>query len=118
MIPTLKTVLEQDENVTFAYLFGSYANDTHHSQSDVDIAVWLKNDKPQYRIELLHRLCQATQKDVDLVVLNTARNLYLCDDIISNGIVLKEDEERLLYEVRKHHELLDYEALKRSIDAA
>ncbi len=39
----LKKALEKDENVIFAYVFGSYVNGIPTSQSDVDVAVYFKN---------------------------------------------------------------------------
>ncbi len=75
------------DKVKFAYLFGSALTKYFNSNSDIDIAVWLK----QYPIEVkeLIDLKYSLEKlmdfkyDIDLVVLNEA------DLIISNQVVTK-----------------------------
>ena len=68
-------------------------------------------------LELMSKISKITQKDTDLVVLNKAKNLYLLEDIISKGILLKDSEKRIDFELRKHHEYLDYIEFKKRIDA-
>lgn len=42
-IEKIKEILEKDDNVVFALLFGSYASGRQKKGSDIDIAVYLKN---------------------------------------------------------------------------
>ena len=44
LTPILTPVLEKDERVKFAYLFGSAAREEQNSLSDIDIAVYLRED--------------------------------------------------------------------------
>jgi hypothetical protein len=58
---------------------------------------------------------------VDLLVLNQVHNYNLLQEIFDNGILIKDstpEETRVLFELNKHHEILDYRAFQRMIDAA
>jgi len=118
LIDKVKSILQNDANVEFAYIFGSYADNTFTDRSDVDVAVYFKEYDFDKHLELMTKISQATKKDTDLVVLNKAKNLYLLEDIISKGIVLKDSERRIDFELRKHHAYLDYIEFKKRIDAA
>jgi len=117
LINQLKEVLQNNSNISFAYLFGSYADETFTDRSDVDVAVYFKDYDFNKHLELMSKISKITQKDTDLVVLNKAKNLYLLEDIISKGILLKDSEKRIDFELRKHHEYLDYIEFKKRIDA-
>jgi len=117
LINQLKEVLQNYSNISFAYLFGSYADETFTDRSDVDVAVYFKDYDFNKHLELMSKISKITQKDTDLVVLNKAKNLYLLEDIISKGILLKDSEKRIDFELRKHHEYLDYIEFKKRIDA-
>jgi len=114
----LREILAADENVLFAYLFGSYADGTFTERSDIDIAVYLKDHSFDAQIALHHRVEKALHKDVDLVCLNEVRNIYLLENILNSGIVVKDHEERDFFEVIKQHEIIDFKNFKRYIDAA
>lgn len=122
MTSKLKTLLKSNVDVCFAYLFGSYANDTFDARSDIDIAVYFKNGIDLYDagLTLHHSLEKALRKPVDLIVLNTIRNYDLLNDILNDGKVLidREPDTRKIFEVEKEHEIKDYDVFKRMIDAA
>jgi len=84
LLEALSASLLLNDSVIFAYLFGSFAKGKQTSSSDVD-----------------------------LVVLNSVKNIYLLEDILKNGIILKDDEKRVDFELLKEHEILDYKAFKR-----
>ena len=88
-ISQLKNKLSVMDEVVFGYLFGSYA-----------------------------RNVAGINSDVDLVVLNNVKNIYLLENILNDGLVLKDDDKRFDFEVRSHHDVLDYKAFRRYIDAA
>ncbi len=44
--------------------------------------------------------------------------MYLLEAIITKGIVLKDADERALFEVEKNHAIIDFKNFKRYIDAA
>ncbi len=114
----ISKIINEHDNVQFAYLFGSYADGTHNENSDIDIAVYLNDTSLDARLSLQHFLEKACKKDIDLVVLNTIKNIYLLETILCQGIVIKDADSRAMYEVRKNHEIIDFKDFKRYIDAA
>ena len=59
-------------------------------------------------------------KDIDLIILNNAKNFTLLEDIFNESIVLQDakDDKRILFELAKEHEILDYKTFKRMLDVA
>jgi len=76
IVRILKEVLEKEKNVQFALLFGSYARGDYFPFSDVDVAVYLKEYKPndlRYEAKLEQKLMSHLKTDnVDLVIPNEA----------------------------------------------
>jgi predicted nucleotidyltransferase len=118
MKTALSDILDRYYNVQFACLFGSYADGTQNESSDVDIAVYVEDTSLDSRLALHHELQKVLRKDIDLVVLNDVKNIYLLEAILDQGIVLKEHEDRAYYEVMKQHEIIDFKNFRRYIDAA
>ncbi len=114
----IKRILEADNSVLFGYLFGSYAKGEATPRSDVDIAVYLDNTSLDARLSLHHTLQKALKKEVDLVVLNTTRNIYLLESVIYHGVLLKDHEIRTEYEVETQHKIIDFKVFRQIIDAA
>lgn len=121
-IEKLKSLLSQMDNVVFAYLFGSEATGQQHKNSDLDIAVYLTAASLTLdeRLAIHHELVKALHREVDLIVLNDVKSLLLVESILKEGILIKDsgDDTRELFELRRHHDILDFKAFKRSIDAA
>ena len=118
MIDTLKLILADDENVIFAYLFGSHARGDASSRSDVDVAVYLRDLSLERRLRLHHTLQKELKCEVDLLVLNETRNIYLLENVLKKGILLKDAPERPEFEVDTNLAILDFKAFRRYIDAA
>jgi predicted nucleotidyltransferase len=116
----IKNILEELSIVEFAYLFGSYAKGEEKNWSDIDIAVFTNStlNTLDTFLEIHHKLAVAFHEEIDLVILNSAKNLYLLEDIISDGIVLKDSEERFDFEIKREHDILDFKAYRKFIDAA
>lgn len=120
---TLLPVFESYEaQVVFSYLFGSAAREDMSHLSDIDIAVYFSEEKNRDFFDLklsLHAdICRVLgRNDVDMVVLNTAGNLILLDDIIRNGTVLYDREMgvREAYEVRTLHQAIDFKTQRFAI---
>ena len=115
---TVTKLLADYDNVQFAYLFGSYADGTSCGTSDVDLAVYLKDDSLDAQLDLHHFLEKYLHISVDLVCLNTVKNMYLLESILTKGIVVKNHKDLDYYEVRNQHEIIDFKHFKRYIDAA
>ena len=101
--------------VLFAYVFGSAAVEETTPMSDLDIAVFLSEGTREFysdtRLSLYADLCRVLKRnDVDLLVLNTAGNLILLDEIVRKGVLLYDDavEVREVFEVRVIHEAIDF----------
>lgn len=122
ILESITETIQNKDGVQFAYLFGSYARGDKVEGSDVDIAVYFIPSEFDLdrRLSLAHALEKVAHKRIDLVVLNEVKNYDLLKNIIDEGIVIKEsrDDSRVIFELRKYHEILDYKAFRRSIDAA
>lgn len=94
----LENYFIQREDITFSYIFGSYALGTFDSNSDVDIAIFFcseddAKDLNKYltiKVELEFLL----KKEVDVVVLNTATP-FLKTRIINNHIKVYSKESHV-----------------------
>jgi predicted nucleotidyltransferase len=122
-IETVKKTVNSFNEIVFAYLFGSYADDTFSARSDIDIAVYLAKELNTFDTKLMihHQLEIRLQRDIDLIILNDIRNYNLLQEILDNGILIKDSmpqEMRMLYELDKQHEILDFQAFQRMIYAA
>jgi predicted nucleotidyltransferase len=118
MKKVLNEKLKSLDNIEFAYLFGSYAREQEREKSDVDIAVFFKQNTLDVRLELCYELSRLIKKEVDLVVLNDVKNLFLLEAVFKEGKLLKDSPLRVDFELSKEHDILDYKELKRVINAA
>ncbi len=106
LLKTLKEVMEKEEDVLFAYLYGSYAYGVVHSESDIDVAVYLKpSDIKEYlnkEKRILSALIDRLHTDrIDLRILNVSP-LLLQYHVIKEGIpiLIKDEQERIDFETR------------------
>ena len=104
LITVLKEILEKEKEILFAYLYGSYALNTIHPKSDIDVAVYFKpSDIKGYlqkEKELSAALITKLHNDsVDLRILNTLFFL-LKYKVIKEGIpiLIKDEAERVDFE--------------------
>ncbi|MFH1322632.1 MAG: nucleotidyltransferase domain-containing protein [Methanobacteriota archaeon] len=51
-VENINKVLAEESNILFAFLFGSYAKGTQDEKSDIDIAVYLKDESLLERVPL------------------------------------------------------------------
>ncbi len=118
IVEELKNILAEEDNILFAYLFGSYAKGDFHKSSDIDIALYLKEDSFDYYLEIVKKLQSLFDKEIDMVILNRAKNLFLIEDIINNSVVLKDNEKRLEYESYKWMEIVDFKEVDKRLENA
>lgn len=120
---TLRRCLEERrDQVLFAYLFGSMAEGKEGPLSDVDVAVFLKDEFASshfdVKLSLLADFCRALgRNDVDVVVLNHIHNLMLLDGIIRAGVVLLDEDPRLRadFELNALHRAIDFKAQRAAV---
>jgi uncharacterized protein len=75
LLPKAFEYLRSDEDILFAYLFGSLARRKAGPLSDVDIAVYCREplSLPEKKLEILGNLVEILKTDeIDLVLLNRA----------------------------------------------
>lgn len=90
LLPDAIGYLRSDEDILFAYLFGSLARKKRGPLSDVDIAVYCREGVqfPQKKLDLLGNLMNMLKTDeIDLVVLNRAP-LPLRMKVLENKMVI------------------------------
>lgn len=116
LVNLLQPVFAQYGDILSAvYLFGSQATGEATEHSDLDLAVLLKpdaaRDAASHRFTLFAECSRALKRnDIDLVILNTTKNLILQDDIIRTGIVLysNDTDARIDYELKTQHLAIDF----------
>lgn len=73
-ISKLKSYFEKEPKVVMAFLFGSVAKGRQINESDVDLAVWLKDG---YSLKDTNKIWRDAEiligKNIDLIALNQAR---------------------------------------------
>lgn len=97
-------VLQQTQNVQFAYLFGSVVKGKTRLGSDLDIAVYFKSEPQLLEIgSLVSKLEKATDYKIDLISLNDLydNNSKLAYSVISEGILLFRYDNKLLTYYKK-----------------
>ncbi|MGQ4914451.1 MAG: type VII toxin-antitoxin system MntA family adenylyltransferase antitoxin [Candidatus Asgardarchaeia archaeon] len=112
---TLRKLFEKDDNVEFAYVFGSVIKGKTHPLSDIDVAVYLKDDSIRKVVELNAKIVDALGDNVDFVVLNKAP-YSLRYIIISEGVLIFSRNENLRIDFESKAMLLGIDE-KEALDA-
>lgn len=99
-------------NIKFAYIFGSQATGKASKNSDVDIAVYFGKsyeamEEVFIRGDIIEEGKAFFKKDIDVVSLNNA-SLLMKYEIIHDGIVIKDDDERTNFESLALREYFDF----------
>ena len=112
--PRLQSVFDGTP-VLVAYLFGSHAVGRVGPNSDCDIAVLIersltRQERGRWRLELIGRLIDFYRSDaIDLVVLNDAPPLLRFEVIrVRHVLYNRDDEARVVFEVRTMQEWFDW----------
>ncbi|MBU5437226.1 nucleotidyltransferase domain-containing protein [Tissierella sp. MSJ-40] len=115
LIKRCKDILIKYENITFAYIFGSYVNEKIREDSDIDIAIYLEEniDGNEY-LKIKMELTDACKREVDLVLLNDAVPL-LKYEIYKNNILLFT-RDKILESNYKVKILFEYNDMKKYLD--
>jgi uncharacterized protein YutE (UPF0331/DUF86 family)/predicted nucleotidyltransferase len=92
----LKEYFKKEPSVILAFLFGSFASGREMKESDVDIAIYLK--EKQKRARIYRELCHILEREVDLIDLEEAP-ASLVSNIFKTGIPLTIKDERLYWEL-------------------
>ncbi|MBI2577749.1 MAG: nucleotidyltransferase domain-containing protein [Candidatus Wildermuthbacteria bacterium] len=109
-------VLEEEEEVLFAYIFGSFVRGDAIGSSDIDIAVFLSPESHatffEKRLELMEKLTRGLRRDADVIILNTS-SPFLRYAVLKEGIltVNQDSKARLEFELRTMNEYFDYKPI-------
>ena len=92
----LKETLLKNNNVSFAYLFGSAANGEIRPDADVDIAVcFFSAPKPDDIYEAIKDLEGVLGEDIlDLLILNGCDDFVLRNEVIKGNLLIRRDPDR------------------------
>ncbi|WP_051531492.1 type VII toxin-antitoxin system MntA family adenylyltransferase antitoxin [Clostridiisalibacter paucivorans] len=111
-IEDIINILYEKSNIVFSYIFGSYAKGENRESSDIDIAIYLKNNQisTDKYLSLLYDIMSISNKKVDLVILNDSPPL-IKHEVYTEGILLftKDKETLTNYKVKT---LFEYEDMK------
>ena len=116
-LATINSLLAQNSQVKFAYLFGSSVRGETGPLSDIDIAVFLDGRVSpfDFRLRLSASLAKTLGSEhFDLVTLNDAP-LLLKYEVVRGGRVIKEEKsKRVAFETKVLSEYLDTACLRRT----
>jgi len=109
MINLLKTYFQSLEDISFAFLFGSHARLKTFKESDVDIAVYFKEEYSFERVKKIWSdLEDLLKKEIDLITLNNAPPLIGYSAIKGKDIVINDYTTYLNYMLRISQEAEDF----------
>ena len=95
IVKTLKEYFERREDVSMAFLFGSFFRGVEGQKSDIDVALYFKDEKDKMNVWCdLERLLK---KEVDVIVLNNAFPIIAWEAIRGIPLVIKDREKYLDY---------------------
>ncbi len=95
-IKKIKEYLEKYKDVQLALIYGSYAKGYEGMDSDLDIGVYLSDEKKQNQIRL--NLNKISEKDIDIVLLNNAPAV-LTSSIFKTGLPIVIKNRRLFLDL-------------------
>lgn len=95
-IQKLKDFLDQESDVVLAFLFGSAAKGRETEDSDVDIALFLKDKGEKGRI--WSKTTSFLQKEVDLILLDETP-ATLTSAVLKTGIPLKVKDAKIYWDL-------------------
>lgn len=119
-------VLAEESDVLFAFLFGSYAKGTQDEKSDIDIAVYLKDESllervPLYPSRLAIKIEKTLdkRKTVDVRILNGS-TLRFRSQVLRFGKLLhsKDEKKRIEFETYSLLHYYDFKPHLEMYDAA
>ncbi len=119
-------VLSEESDILFAFLFGSYAKGTQDENSDIDLAVYLKDESilervPLYPSRLAIKIERALdkKKTVDVRILNGS-TLRFRSQVLRFGKLLhsKDEKRRIEFETSSLLQYYDFKPHLEMYDAA
>lgn len=124
-VESIIKVLENEKDILLVYLFGSYAKGTQNEKSDIDIAIYLIDEKilekdPLYPSRIAIRIENILdKKKVDVRVLNGS-TLRFRNQVLMHGKLLhsKDEKKRIEFETSSLAQYYDFKPHIDMYDAA
>ncbi|MGI1691783.1 type VII toxin-antitoxin system MntA family adenylyltransferase antitoxin [Thermoanaerobacter uzonensis] len=105
---TLKEFFKNKENIVMAFLFGSVAKGKATKESDIDIAVYLKEYDEKFVYGLWNELEDLLKRDVDLIVLNIANATVAWEALRGKKIIINDHDFYINYMLEVSMEAEDF----------
>lgn len=117
----LEPVFEKyNSQLLFGYCFGSLASGQITKKSDIDLAFYVQpeNVNLDFQLSLLADCSRILKRnDIDIVILNSLKNLILAEEIIRKGTLLFDFLEKIRtdYELKILHAAIDFRYQRKMI---
>jgi predicted nucleotidyltransferase len=117
IVEKISEVLKRHRNILFAYVYGSFARKEARKDSDIDVAIFLKNSHtiekdPMFEVKLALEIEKELRKPVDVRILND-KPLIFINQVMKHGKLLfsRDERERISFETKMLDLYLDFEYL-------
>lgn len=113
-IKTLRDLLNslrEEGKIKLAYLYGSYASNTQHNRSDIDLALYLSTDDVNERDAIIDSILMTSDKQIEVLMLDDRDESPFIIQEALKGIPLTEPDLETLYIV-SHHALHEAESIR------
>lgn len=113
----LKDFFQNQEEVLFCYLFGSFAYRNFSSKSDIDVAVYLDKRKCRdlfkKRLNLIAAISKSLKKETDIIILNDLTSVFFEYVILKEGKLIfeRDKEKRIEFEMKTLNQYFDFKPI-------
>ena len=114
VVQTINSLIESEAII----IFGSYARGTQNSESDIDIAIKVKEEMNKTKLyEIKEVLEEKLKRDIDLIDIDNIENDGFKYEILINGkIIYCKDEYKFdLYKLDAYREYLELNEARKDI---
>jgi len=117
----IRTTLQKEDDILFAYLYGSVARGMERAESDIDIGIFLADPQKKgryYPEQLAVRIENTVDREVDVRVLND-RNPTFLHQVLAYGTLLfsRDERRRIQFEGEVYDRYLDISYYMKQYDA-
>jgi len=96
---TVLSELRDEEKLSIAILFGSFAKGIHHSRSDIDLAIAIPLATQDIEMSIIDRILMATERQISILRLDDLEESPIVVQESLKGVHLVEPDLNVLYSV-------------------